>query len=350
MSASAAAPAASSVSGGSTLGGPGGAQKQQRVRPACTYTGHRNQRNFVGLSVSPDGHILCGSEDNSGESAAAWAAGRRRGGSCCGGRALVVSAAAARPTLHPLLTRPPSPVCLLVSALQSMPTTARCPSAPRSTALVPPRVGPPARATSRSCQRSAGPTAAGTAWRPTARACCRSCSWSSRGRCSGLPGRTCLPFHIPRVPRAYRPASKHIARSHTSLLSSSSDHTREEPHPARRLLRALTFGCSLAAPRALPCTPHASALLSRLCLSIVAPCPIPLPDCCLCLARFWAGALPPPSHPHPLIPPPYSTRYHQDHNSRPCSFLPPCHPLPPPLHPCIFYAPHRPGRSGPCLN
>lgn len=36
-----------------------------RCRPACTYTGHRNQRNFVGLSVAPSGHILCGSEDNS---------------------------------------------------------------------------------------------------------------------------------------------------------------------------------------------------------------------------------------------------------------------------------------------
>lgn len=35
-----------------------------RCRPACTYTGHRNQRNFVGLSVTPDGHIVCGSEDN----------------------------------------------------------------------------------------------------------------------------------------------------------------------------------------------------------------------------------------------------------------------------------------------
>ncbi len=42
-----------------------GAAAAGRTRPACTYTGHRNQRNFVGLSVSPSGHILCGSEDNS---------------------------------------------------------------------------------------------------------------------------------------------------------------------------------------------------------------------------------------------------------------------------------------------
>ncbi|KAL4444907.1 hypothetical protein ABPG77_003957 [Micractinium sp. CCAP 211/92] len=63
-SAGAAAPSASTASGGgSTLSG--GAAGTGRMRPACTYTGHRNQRNFVGLSVSPDGHILCGSEDNS---------------------------------------------------------------------------------------------------------------------------------------------------------------------------------------------------------------------------------------------------------------------------------------------
>jgi WD40 repeat protein len=49
----------SASSGSSRASGP-------RVAPACTFTGHRNQRNFVGLSVSPDGHILCGSEDNSG--------------------------------------------------------------------------------------------------------------------------------------------------------------------------------------------------------------------------------------------------------------------------------------------
>jgi WD40 repeat protein len=60
-----ACPAATSASGGSSAasGGGGGG----RLRPACTYTGHRNQRNFVGLSVSADGHMLCGSEDNSGD-------------------------------------------------------------------------------------------------------------------------------------------------------------------------------------------------------------------------------------------------------------------------------------------
>lgn len=46
-----------------------------RCLPACTYTGHRNQRNFVGLSVSPDGHILCGSEDNSGKEVGGWVGG-----------------------------------------------------------------------------------------------------------------------------------------------------------------------------------------------------------------------------------------------------------------------------------
>ncbi len=35
--------------------------------PVCSlvYRGHVNERNFVGLSVSPDGYIACGSEDNS---------------------------------------------------------------------------------------------------------------------------------------------------------------------------------------------------------------------------------------------------------------------------------------------
>ena len=34
---------------------------------ACSrvFAGHANQKNFVGLSVAPDGHIACGSEDNS---------------------------------------------------------------------------------------------------------------------------------------------------------------------------------------------------------------------------------------------------------------------------------------------
>jgi WD40 repeat protein len=33
---------------------------------ACirTFAGHQNQKNFVGMSVSADGHIACGSEDN----------------------------------------------------------------------------------------------------------------------------------------------------------------------------------------------------------------------------------------------------------------------------------------------
>jgi WD40 repeat protein len=61
----AAASSAGATSGGSGGGGGGGANNSARCRPAVTYTGHRNQRNFVGLSVSPDGRILCGSEDNS---------------------------------------------------------------------------------------------------------------------------------------------------------------------------------------------------------------------------------------------------------------------------------------------
>lgn len=32
-------------------------------RAVCA--GHTNERNFVGLSVTPDGYIACGSEDNS---------------------------------------------------------------------------------------------------------------------------------------------------------------------------------------------------------------------------------------------------------------------------------------------
>ena len=32
---------------------------------SMTFTGHSNQRNFVGLSVTRQGYIACGSEDNS---------------------------------------------------------------------------------------------------------------------------------------------------------------------------------------------------------------------------------------------------------------------------------------------
>lgn len=34
--------------------------------PVCsnTFSGHYNERNFVGLSVHPDGYIACGSENN----------------------------------------------------------------------------------------------------------------------------------------------------------------------------------------------------------------------------------------------------------------------------------------------
>ncbi|CAL8465090.1 g4625 [Coccomyxa elongata] len=39
--------------------------RQQEWRPRTVLTGHTNERNFVGLSVTPDGYIACGSEDNS---------------------------------------------------------------------------------------------------------------------------------------------------------------------------------------------------------------------------------------------------------------------------------------------
>lgn len=43
------------------------AQTGVTLDTACTrvFTGHTNEKNFVGLSVSPDGYIACGSEDNS---------------------------------------------------------------------------------------------------------------------------------------------------------------------------------------------------------------------------------------------------------------------------------------------
>jgi len=34
-------------------------------KPVCSFKGHKNERNFVGLSVTDDGFIACGSEDNS---------------------------------------------------------------------------------------------------------------------------------------------------------------------------------------------------------------------------------------------------------------------------------------------
>lgn len=198
-SAGATGPSASTASGGSTMGG--GGAVAGRMRPACCYTGHRNQRNFVGLSVSPDGHILCGSEDNSGEAAAVAAVGSGGGGcqrtraprharspGCtqalrhafehapglarCGAGGEGHAAAPPRSTpcaAHVVFTSCPC----APHGLQCTRTTAPCPSASRSIALARP-TGPLPRATSRSSAPCAGPTAAGTAWRPTARACCRS--------------------------------------------------------------------------------------------------------------------------------------------------------------------------------
>jgi len=36
----------------------------QTIGPSLTYSGHKNEKNFVGLSLSDDGYIACGSEDN----------------------------------------------------------------------------------------------------------------------------------------------------------------------------------------------------------------------------------------------------------------------------------------------
>lgn len=42
-----------------------GLKRSMSPPPACTFMGHKNERNFVGLSVSDDGYIVTGSEDNS---------------------------------------------------------------------------------------------------------------------------------------------------------------------------------------------------------------------------------------------------------------------------------------------
>jgi WD40 repeat protein len=67
--ASASHPGSSGV-GGSTPGSGGNS--------ACirTFTGHQNQKNFVGMSVAPDGHIACGSEDNTVCLYARWGSAR----------------------------------------------------------------------------------------------------------------------------------------------------------------------------------------------------------------------------------------------------------------------------------
>jgi len=40
--------------------------KRNNPQTACvrTYSGHTNEKNFVGLSANADGYIACGSEDN----------------------------------------------------------------------------------------------------------------------------------------------------------------------------------------------------------------------------------------------------------------------------------------------
>ena len=42
----------------------GGAAAVPEPRLSLTFTGHQNERNFVGLSISPSGFIACGSENN----------------------------------------------------------------------------------------------------------------------------------------------------------------------------------------------------------------------------------------------------------------------------------------------
>jgi protein suppressor of PHYA-105 1 len=61
--------AAADAAGGQANGAAGqwGSHSTPRlaVTPRLTYRGHINERNFVGLSVSSEGYIACGSEDNS---------------------------------------------------------------------------------------------------------------------------------------------------------------------------------------------------------------------------------------------------------------------------------------------
>jgi len=47
-----------------TAAGGGGGGGRLAPEADVTFAGHLNERNFVGLSVSPDGFIACGSEDN----------------------------------------------------------------------------------------------------------------------------------------------------------------------------------------------------------------------------------------------------------------------------------------------
>lgn len=62
--------AAGSAAGGAAAegdpagGGAGPGQGPQQPVCALTYRGHVNERNFVGLSVSSEGYVVCGSETN----------------------------------------------------------------------------------------------------------------------------------------------------------------------------------------------------------------------------------------------------------------------------------------------
>jgi protein suppressor of PHYA-105 1 len=48
-----------------TAGCGGSSASGVALPPRCVFTGHRNERNFVGLSATDDGYIATGSEDNS---------------------------------------------------------------------------------------------------------------------------------------------------------------------------------------------------------------------------------------------------------------------------------------------
>jgi WD40 repeat protein len=57
---------AAAIEGGSGGGGGANAASNSSAapRPLRTFRGHRNERNFVGLSVAPGGYLACGSEDD----------------------------------------------------------------------------------------------------------------------------------------------------------------------------------------------------------------------------------------------------------------------------------------------
>ncbi|CAG9464588.1 unnamed protein product [Pedinophyceae sp. YPF-701] len=55
---------AEDVQGGEGMAAASMSHMSQRIPALMSYRGHQNTKNFVGLAVSPDGHIFTGSEDN----------------------------------------------------------------------------------------------------------------------------------------------------------------------------------------------------------------------------------------------------------------------------------------------